>query len=158
MIKMQPKFLSKICLKLATLGPIGYLKASGTMGTLAALPAIYFFLQHSLHEQFIFVAGLLLISLVIVQKALLCFKQVQDPSEIIVDEVVGTFVTFVGLAWSIQNLIMGFVLFRLFDIYKPFGIAKVEKLPGALGVIFDDLLAGLFANLGIRLLLNYFFM
>lgn len=158
MIKMQLTSLSKICLRLSTLGPIGYLKAPGTMGTLAALPVIYTFLQFGLCQQLVFVVGFLLVSLIIVQQALFCFKQVQDPSEIIIDEVVGTLATFVGLSWSIQNLVLGFVLFRLFDIYKPCGITKIEKLPGTFGIVFDDLVAGLLANLVMRLLLIYFSM
>ena len=158
MIKMQLTLLSKISLRLATLGPIGYLKAPGTMGTLAVLPVIYTFLQLGLYQQLVFVVGFLFFSLIIVQQALLCFKQVQDPSEIIIDEVVGTLATFVGLSWSIQNLILGFMLFRFFDIYKPCGIVKIEKIPGAFGVVFDDLIAGLLANLVMRLLLISFSM
>jgi len=70
--------------------------------------------------------------------------QRQDPSEIVIDELAGVWVALLGshlwVAW-----IVGFVLFRLFDIFKPPPIRQAERLSGGLGVLADDLVVGAFA-------------
>jgi phosphatidylglycerophosphatase A len=70
----------------------------------------------------------------------------QDPREVVIDEVCGILVTFFAVPVDGRTLMVGFVLFRLFDIWKPLGIRSVEKWGGAWGVMADDLLAGLYAN------------
>ena len=72
-----------------------------------------------------------------------------DPSEAVVDEVMGQFVTFLfipfGLGWPF--ILAGFLLFRLFDIWKPYPIRDLEILPGGLGICADDIVAGVYAGL-----------
>jgi len=78
-----------------------------------------------------------------------------DPSEAVVDEVLGQLVTFcfipVGLTWPF--VLAGFLLFRLFDIWKPYPIDGLQVLPGGLGVCADDLVAGIYA--GVCLAIGY---
>ena len=78
-----------------------------------------------------------------------------DPSQAVVDEVMGQFVTFLfipfGLPWPF--ILAGFLLFRLFDIWKPFPIRDLEVLPGGLGICADDIVAGVYA--GICLAVGY---
>ncbi len=70
----------------------------------------------------------------------------KDPSEITLDEVAGQLMTFIFTGgWSLPLLAAGFVLFRLFDIIKPFAINDVQKIPGGAGVVLDDLLAGFYS-------------
>ena len=76
-----------------------------------------------------------------------------DPHEIVIDEVAGALVTFLGVALTPATLLTGFVAFRLLDIAKPPPIRQFERLPGAWGVLADDLAAGLLANLLIRFLI-----
>jgi phosphatidylglycerophosphatase A len=67
-----------------------------------------------------------------------------DDQQVVIDEVAGIFVCFLGVALTTSNLLFGFILFRVFDILKPFPISWVDqKVPGALGTLLDDLLAGL---------------
>jgi phosphatidylglycerophosphatase A len=72
-----------------------------------------------------------------------------DPSQAVVDEVMGQLITFAfvpfGLAWPF--IVSGFLLFRLFDIWKPFPIRTLEVLPGGLGICADDIVAGVYAGL-----------
>lgn len=72
-----------------------------------------------------------------------------DPSSIVIDEVSGQLITLTPLVFlsssSIGAVVIGFVLFRLFDIFKPYPIRRLEKLPGGLGVMSDDALAGVYA-------------
>lgn len=77
-----------------------------------------------------------------------------DPGPIVVDEVVGMLITLAfipGLGWS--GALAGFVLFRIADVIKPFPAARFERLHGGLGVMADDAMAAIYANLGLRLLL-----
>jgi len=74
---------------------------------------------------------------------------VADPHQIVVDEISGQLISLMPLSLlpslSFAGLIIGFVLFRLFDIFKPYPIRKLEHLPGGLGVMADDALAGIYA-------------
>jgi phosphatidylglycerophosphatase A len=80
------------------------------------------------------------------------YLQKKDPQIVVIDEVAGQLVTYlipayigVGLGW--KYLLVGFLLFRLFDIWKPFPIRRAESLPGGLGIMADDWLAGVYAAL-----------
>ena len=70
-----------------------------------------------------------------------------DPAPVVVDEVAGQMLTllFVPLTW--QALVLGFLLFRVFDILKPFPANALERLPGGAGIMADDLAAGIYGNL-----------
>jgi phosphatidylglycerophosphatase A len=75
----------------------------------------------------------------------------KDPSQVVVDEVAGMLVSLYLLPVSWMGLVVGFLLFRLMDIIKPFPCRRAERLPGGLGIMVDDLLAGVYANLLLRL-------
>lgn len=69
----------------------------------------------------------------------------EDPGIVVVDEVVGQWITIAGatsLHW--RSWILAFALFRIFDIWKPFPIRKLERLPGGWGIVLDDALAGIY--------------
>ena len=78
-----------------------------------------------------------------------------DPSEAVVDEVMGQFVTFLFIPFGVEwpFILAGFLLFRLFDIWKPFPIRDLEVLPGGLGICADDIVAGVYA--GVCLAIGY---
>ena len=77
-----------------------------------------------------------------------------DPKEIVIDEVAGFLLTIVFLPFTLLTLIAGFLLFRFFDIFKPPPIKKIEKkIKGGLGVVLDDLVAGVYAHLCLWLVL-----
>ena len=75
-----------------------------------------------------------------------------DPGCLVVDEVAGMLLSLVGLPLHLGWVLAAFFLFRVLDIWKPFPIDHLQRLPGGLGVVADDLLAGLYANLGLQLL------
>lgn len=77
----------------------------------------------------------------------------KDPSKIVIDEVVGMWITILFVPFSYFNLFIGFILFRFFDITKPLGIRKLENLNKGLGVMADDLLAGIYANLVLQIII-----
>jgi phosphatidylglycerophosphatase A len=68
----------------------------------------------------------------------------EDPSEVVVDEAIGQWVTLLGATvYNWKSLLAALVLFRILDILKPFPIRQAEKLPGGVGIIADDVVAGL---------------
>ncbi len=77
---------------------------------------------------------------------------VEDPGIVVIDEVAGQLVTFLFLPVGTFNLIAGTVLFRGFDIWKPLFIRKLEPLPNGVGIMADDLLAGVYANVVLQIL------
>jgi len=74
-----------------------------------------------------------------------------DPSHVVIDEVVGQIFCLLWVPFSWPFLAMGFVAFRVFDILKPYPIKKVERLRGGMGIVGDDLIAGLYAGLLLRI-------
>ncbi|WP_375417179.1 phosphatidylglycerophosphatase A [uncultured Hymenobacter sp.] len=70
----------------------------------------------------------------------------KDHQRVVIDEVAGMWLTMLGVPLTGASLLAGLVLFRFFDIRKPLGIRALERLPGGVGVMLDDVLAGLYAN------------
>lgn len=140
-------------LHVATLGSIGFLPASGTMATFVTLPIVAFFSFFSLPVRIVIVSGAALLAYFIIDRACQQIPFVKDPPCIVLDEVIGFCVACLGAPTRMQPLLLGFVLFRFFDIVKPCGIARVQRLPGALGILADDIVAGLY-TLGILWLLQ----
>jgi phosphatidylglycerophosphatase A len=73
-----------------------------------------------------------------------------DPGPVVIDEVLGMLITlaFIPVGWS--GALAGFVLFRVFDVIKPFPARQLERLHGGLGVMADDAMAGVYANVSLR--------
>ena len=74
-----------------------------------------------------------------------------DPGPIVVDEVVGMLITLAFIPVSLSGALIGFLLFRLFDVIKPFPAGRLEHLPAGLGIMADDAMAGLYAHLVLRI-------
>ncbi len=91
----------------------------------------------------------------VIKLALKYFNQ-KDPALICLDEVVGMLVSMCLVPINFLTVFLAFLLFRFFDILKPLGIKKIEQLPGAWGVLFDDVLAGIYANLTLRIIIWLF--
>jgi len=79
----------------------------------------------------------------------------KDPGKIVIDEFVGQFLTLVFIPFTGMNIILGFVLFRIFDIWKPYPINKSQNLPYGWGVMIDDVLAAIYANVVLRLIIFF---
>ena len=157
----------KAVLFLATLGPIGQkCPAPGTFGSLAGvlLLSILFFTTDLSFLQI----GLVFIPLILLGIPL-CSQAEEitgksDPGEIIWDEFTSIPLVFLGLPNSISRentleitflLVLGFVLFRIFDILKPLGIKKIQYLGRGLGVMIDDVLAALYSAIALHLIFTF---
>jgi len=79
--------------------------------------------------------------------------QLEDPQYVVVDEVIGQWITLAGASvWNWKSWLAAFVFFRLFDIWKPPPARQLERLPGGWGIVADDMMAGVYGALAIFLL------
>lgn len=149
----QADIPGKVALCLSTWFGTGLLpKAPGTFGTLGGAPLLFGMQYLGTISTGVCIGVFVLIAIWssgLTQRIL----GRHDPSEVVIDEAAGLLLTFflVPLSWG--GLILGFILFRLFDIFKPFPIKRLEKISGGKGIVLDDLLAGLYANLALRVIL-----
>jgi phosphatidylglycerophosphatase A len=143
--------------------------APGTFGSLVGLALAYGLISNLKAEILLLQNALLLASLFFTligiwagTRAETVFER-KDASQIVIDEVAGQLITFVlivpylpllggQLHWA---LIAGFALFRLFDIFKPFPINRLQDLTGGFGVMMDDVLAGVYAATGLSFFLYF---
>ncbi len=79
--------------------------------------------------------------------------EIQDPGEIVIDEIAGIIITLAGIPFTFLSVTVGFFLFRFLDILKPFPIRNIEKkLSGGVGIVMDDIVAGVMANIVLRII------
>lgn len=136
----------------ATFGGFGYLpKAPGTWGSLAAT-IVYLLIGSSDENQASFTYTIIFLAILTYLVGIWSVKIVQrewgnDPSKVVIDEACGIFVTLLPFSFSWTNAAIGFVLFRIFDIWKPLGIRKIDQLKseGGHSVMLDDVAAGIYA-------------
>ena len=144
--------LKKILATFFYLGMIKY--APGTFGTLGA--ALLYGLIWYLGLAYFFVIlacflGASLANLAVGAWAEKYFGK-KDPGCVVIDEVAGYFLTVLFFAPSFTTWIGGFLFFRIFDILKPYPIKKLEKLPGGVGILLDDLAAAVYAGICLGIL------
>lgn len=126
--------------------------APGTIGSLVGILAC-FFLQDISFSTYVTVTILTLIAGIYISGEAEKVYQAKDSSHIVIDEIAGIFFTFMYLPKGIGFLLAGFVAFRFFDILKPYPIRLIdEKINGGWGIMLDDVLAGIYANILIRLI------
>lgn len=146
--------MNAIAMVLATAGYVGYFPiAPGTAGSLAGL-AVYAFVRWMGVPAFELAMIALVLALGIwsgsvAERAL----NLKDPGPVVIDEVLGMLITLTMLPLSFAGVIVGFVLFRIFDVIKPYPAARLESLPGGLGIMLDDAIAGVYAYASLRVLL-----
>ena len=130
-------------------------KMPGTFGTLAALPFVVLLSLNSSIAVYLVVTVLASVLGIWICGKTADDMQVHDDSSIVWDEVAGMLITMIAVPISWETLLIGFILFRLFDILKPWPISYLDKhVHGGFGIMVDDLLAGVFACLGVHLLLK----
>ncbi len=135
--------LNKALTCIVTCCYVGYIPgAPGTYASMFGCALIYLF--PSIFANIFFCAGLVCFSVLCVN----FFKyDGEDPGYIVIDELAGVCVALAGHSITLSNTIIGFVLFRIFDIAKPFPIKQAEHLKGGYGIVADDVVAGIFVNI-----------
>ncbi len=135
---------------------LGYAKkAPGTFGTLAGIPFILFFQQTSIET---YLLATLIMAVFGVWLCGVSARQigVHDHPGIVWDEIVGYMITMIAVPAGWQWMLLGFLLFRFFDILKPWPISYIDKhIHGGFGIMFDDVVAGIMAAGVLQLILYY---
>ncbi len=148
------KSLDKLILILATGMGIGYTpKAPGTAGSILAI--LIYLLFPSIQAFLVFTIILTAISFYIAGKAEKILGE-KDCQKIVLDEIVGMSIALLFIPNQWLHIVIVFILFRLFDITKIFPAKKIEKLGGGIGVIGDDILAGVYTNIIIQIIIIIF--
>jgi phosphatidylglycerophosphatase A len=154
---MKHRFTRFIREMIATGFYTGYIPfMPGTFGTLIGV-IIYIFLSRFDIFYYILVILLIVVAVFVSDYAEKKIFKKKDAQYIVIDEVVGFLIAMVSFQFdftleSVRFIVIGFVLFRAFDIWKPYPINKVQELEGGLGIVIDDLLAGVFTNLFLQFL------
>ena len=146
--------MTRLAVFVATVGYSGYFPiAPGTVGSLAGL--VVYALVWSVKSPIIEVAAILVLFAAGIWAGTVAERYFGgiDPGPIVIDEVVGMLLTllFVPVGWA--GALLGFFLFRVFDVIKPYPAGRLERLHGGLGVMADDAMAAVYANLTLRLAL-----
>lgn len=147
-------FPEKIILISATWFGAGLIPfAPGTWGSLAALPFAAAAYSSGLIISCLSLLIIFLFSIPVSGMASGIMNR-EDPPYIVIDEAAGIFVTLFLIPVSWAGFAAGFILFRIFDIIKPFPVGLIDKkIKGGAGVVLDDIMAGVYANLGLRIIL-----
>ena len=138
--------------RFAELYPIGHSKyAPGTMGSLIGMLLGYFLILNlDVKFYLIFLLIFIIVSYLLCEAHLKLYNK-KDPKEVVVDEITGQFIAILGCVQSEKStymflsFLLSFVLFRFFDITKIGPIKRFENLPNGIGIMADDIVAGLFA-------------
>ncbi|MDB4533258.1 phosphatidylglycerophosphatase A [Vicingaceae bacterium] len=132
--------------------------APGTAGAIVGCIALWLFEKYNIvstTDTPILFIGLILITTVlgIIATDKLEEEWGKDPSKVVLDEVIGVWIAMMFVPFSLFNVLLAFGLFRYFDIAKPLGIRNLETLKGGVGVMADDMLAGIYSNITLQIIL-----
>ena len=134
--------------------------APGTIGAIVGCLALWLFEKYNListtSTPYLFI-GLIVITIIlgVIATDKLEKEWGKDPSKVVIDEVIGIWITMMFVPLTLLNVIIGFILFRFFDIAKPLGIRKLERISGGVGVMADDMLAGIYANVILQIIIYF---
>ena len=136
----------------------GYLpKAPGTWGSIVGL--FIFSLLHTLNisTYLIILAGLFLVGTFAAGEAEKIMDH-KDPGLVVIDEIVGMLITMIAVPVTPLTMALGFILFRIFDIAKPFPVGLIDqRFHGGLGIMLDDVMAGIYSLVILQVLVRFIF-
>lgn len=127
----------------------------GTFGTLWGIPLAWLLSKGPLAFQAVFTLALIAFAIYVSSEAVKIYGG-KDPSCIVIDEIAGISTAFLLIPFSAVNAILVFLLFRFFDILKPYPVGYLDKnLNGGAGVVLDDVAAGVYANICAQVVLRF---
>ena len=144
--------LNKIVLFFSSAFGAGYIKyAPGTFGSLVGILLWAFFIPQNFEIHFAAVVLMFFASVFFSSLAENIYGK-KDDQRVVIDEVAGVWLSVAFLPKTVLFLALGFILFRIFDVSKPFFIKKLQKIKGGLGITIDDIAAGIAANIILQVL------
>lgn len=138
--------MDRLCKMIASVFYIGYLPvAPGTLGSMSAI-ILYSFVYRNFIVMSSVTIAVIILGFLTSGRVEKIFKE-RDPDEIVIDEFAGMLISLYRLPPTMGYVVTAFILFRFFDIVKPKPISSLEKLKGSLGIMSDDLIAGVYTNI-----------
>jgi phosphatidylglycerophosphatase A len=147
--------MSRLAIFVATCAYIGYIPfAPGTFGSVPGF-ALALFLKQAAPwwAEWLTIALLAAVGVWAATAAERHFGHI-DPGPVVIDEVVGMMITVAGLRLGWTGMLSAFLIFRACDVVKPFPARRLERLPGGVGVVMDDVMAGIWAHVAMQVLVR----
>lgn len=132
---------------------IGYIKGGGTIAAAVTCIIVWFLWKHNLLHSNV---SMMITTVIIIAIGIFTGNKVEpdwgkDSYRVVIDEVAGVLVNLLFIPHTLPFLIAAFVLFRFFDMVKPLGIRRTEALPAGIGVMMDDVIAGIYGNVVLQI-------
>src|SRR3989338_3890035 len=144
------KFIIKI---LSTFFYVGYLPfVPGTFASIFGAGLVYLIKDN----QFVYILvtlALLILGFLVAAKAEEIFAK-KDAKYIVIDEIAGMFLSLIFIPYDIKLIIIAFILFRILDALKPYPLDRLQNLTGSIGIMSDDIVAGLYTNIILQVVLR----
>lgn len=145
-------FLTKI---IASVFFIGYLPLMpGTFGSLAGVGLFYLLKGISQPAYFLVIFWVIVLGMLTGTRMERLLNK-KDPSCIVIDEVMGMLVALSFMPYDLKIIILAFLIFRILDTLKPYPVGKLQYLRGSSGIMIDDLVAGVYTNIVLQLILKF---
>lgn len=139
---------------LSTFFYVGYLPLiPGTFGSLAGI-LIYYLVKDSSLTYMMATIILVFSGLLVCGPAEQVFAK-KDPKYVVIDEVLGMLISLLFIPYQLRFVVMGFILFRMFDTIKPYPVRRIEELRGAWGIMGDDIVAGIYTNIVLQIVVRF---
>ena len=163
---MQPSKTNSFSKIISSVFYVGYFPLRGGGSWAALLCLVYFILFRlflvdflNIAENLFFILNVLLLFLHVPLSIFTINRSISekdpDPHHVVIDEWVGMYIPLVFLEFNLFALVLGFFIFRFFDIFKPYPINKIEDLPGSYGGLGDDVVAGIFTFIFVFIIQNF---
>jgi len=147
---MPSKFIIKT---ISTFFYIGYLPfIPGTFGSIAGI-LLFYLIKDSLPVYALFTLSLIILGFLVTGKAEKILN-IKDAKCIVIDEVCGMLLSLIFIPYNIKTVIIAFLLFRILDSLKPYPAARLQNLKGSRGIMADDIVAGLYTNIILQIILR----
>jgi phosphatidylglycerophosphatase A len=145
---------NRLVVTLSTFFYVGYLPfIPGTYASIAGI-FLYYLVKDNLYLHILSTFILIFLGFLVSGKAEKIFNR-KDARYIVIDEVAGMLLSLIFVSYNVKLLIIAFFLFRIFDALKPYPAARIQNLKGSLGVMGDDIVAALYTNIIIQLVLRF---
>ncbi len=138
---------------LSTFFYVGYLPfIPGTFGSIAGV-FLFCFVRNNSFAHIILTLALIAVGFLVAGRAERLFNK-KDPKCVVIDEVSGMLLSLIFIPFDVKLVIIAFILFRILDTLKPFPSGRLERLSGSMGIMADDIVAGLYTNIILQVVLR----
>jgi len=151
----QINFSNFLIKTISTVFFIGYLPlVPGTFGSIAAVGLFYLLKPAGLAVYFLAILLIIFLGLLTAGKTEKLLNK-KDPSCIVIDEVMGMLIALSFMPADLKIVVLAFIIFRILDMLKPYPAIRLQNLHGAIGVMGDDLVAGIYTNIVLQIILKF---